>query len=48
LRKFYPWYGDVLGLTKAEAAPLVSVPTTGDARAALESLEKRLEGVLAA
>jgi nifR3 family TIM-barrel protein len=48
LRKFYPWYGDVLGLTKAEAAPLVSAPTTGDARAALESLEKRLEGVLAA
>ncbi|MBA3301614.1 MAG: tRNA-dihydrouridine synthase, partial [Thermoleophilaceae bacterium] len=38
LRKFYPWYADTLGLTKRERAPLVTAPTTGHARAALEGL----------
>jgi nifR3 family TIM-barrel protein len=38
LRKFYPWYADTLGLTKRERLPLVTAPTTGDARAALTRL----------
>ena len=38
LRKFYPWYADTLGLTKAERQPLVTAPTTTDARAALAAL----------
>jgi tRNA-dihydrouridine synthase B len=48
LRKFYPWYAEVLGLTKAEAQPLVSAPTTADARGALESLAERFGGAVAA
>ena len=38
LRKFYPWYADTLGLTKAERRELVEAPTTDDARRALEAL----------
>ena len=38
LRKFYPWYADTLGLTKAERRELVEAPTTSDARRALEAL----------
>ena len=38
LRKFYPWYADALGLTKREQQPLVTAPTTADARAALRDL----------
>jgi tRNA-dihydrouridine synthase B len=38
LRKFYPWYADTLGLTKRERQPLVTAPTTDDARAALAAL----------
>lgn len=38
LRKFYPWYAERLGLTKREQQALVSAPTTGDARRALEAL----------
>ena len=38
LRKFYPWYADTLGLTKRERQPLVTAPTTEDARAALAGL----------
>jgi tRNA-dihydrouridine synthase B len=38
LRKFYPWYADALGLTKREQQPLVTAPTTADARAALQDL----------
>ena len=38
LRKFYPWYADTLGLTKAERHELVTAPTTDDARAALLNL----------
>jgi tRNA-dihydrouridine synthase B len=38
LRKFYPWYADTLGLTRREREPLVTAPTTADARAALAAL----------
>jgi tRNA-dihydrouridine synthase B len=38
LRKFYPWYADTLGLTKAERRELVEAPTTAHARRALEAL----------
>jgi tRNA-dihydrouridine synthase B len=38
LRKFYPWYADTLGLTKREREPLVTAPTTAQARAALGAL----------
>jgi nifR3 family TIM-barrel protein len=34
LRKFYPWYAERLGLTRREREPLVTAPTTDDARAA--------------
>ena len=32
LRKFYPWYAERLGLTRREREPLVTAPTTDDAR----------------
>jgi len=32
LRKFYPWYAERLGLTRREQQPLVTAPTTADAR----------------
>ncbi len=35
LRKFYPWYADTLGLTRREANPLVTSPTTADARSVI-------------
>ena len=38
LRKFYPWYAEALDLTKREQQPLVTAPTTADARAALDDL----------
>ena len=38
LRKFYPWYAETLGLTKAERRELVEAPTTTEARRALEVL----------
>jgi tRNA-dihydrouridine synthase B len=38
LRKFYPWYAESLGLTKHDQQPLVTAPTTADARAALDAL----------
>ncbi len=38
LRKFYPWYADTLGLTKAERHALVTAPTTDHARDALKRL----------
>jgi tRNA-dihydrouridine synthase B len=41
LRKFYPWYGDTLGLTRREREPLVTAPTTSRARAALRALGGR-------
>ena len=39
LRKFYPWYAEALGLTKRQREPLVTAPTTADARAALDELQ---------
>jgi tRNA-dihydrouridine synthase B len=38
LRKFYPWYAGLLGLTKREQRPLVTAPTTVHARAALSAI----------
>jgi nifR3 family TIM-barrel protein len=38
LRKFYPWYADTMGLTKRERNPLVTAPTTADARVAVRAL----------
>jgi tRNA-dihydrouridine synthase B len=32
LRKFYPWYAEQLGMTKRAREPLVSAPTTAQAR----------------
>jgi tRNA-dihydrouridine synthase B len=38
LRKFYPWYGETMGLSKAENHELCAAPTTADARSALDRL----------
>jgi tRNA-dihydrouridine synthase B len=38
LRKFYPWYAGLLGLTKREQRPLVTAPTTVHARDALSAI----------
>jgi nifR3 family TIM-barrel protein len=38
LRKFYPWYADTMGLSKRERNPLVTAPTTDDARRATRAL----------
>jgi tRNA-dihydrouridine synthase B len=38
LRKFYPWSADLMGLTRREREPLVSAPTTADARRALRRI----------
>jgi len=38
LRKFYPWYAETLGLGKKAAQPLVTAPTTADARAVLDRM----------
>jgi tRNA-dihydrouridine synthase len=38
LRKFYPWYADTMGLTKAERNPLVTAATTDDARRSVTAL----------
>ena len=41
LRKFYPWYAETLGLSKAEAQELATAPTTAEARRRLDTLETR-------
>ncbi len=38
LRKFYPWYSELLDLPRALHDPLVNAPTTAAARAALEAV----------
>jgi nifR3 family TIM-barrel protein len=38
LRKFYPWYGDTMGLSKADNQALCTAPTTAHARAVLSRL----------
>ncbi|HEX8648238.1 MAG TPA: tRNA-dihydrouridine synthase family protein [Thermoleophilaceae bacterium] len=48
LRKFYPWYADTLGLTKREANPLVTAPTTEAARAAIGHLSTGASAPVAA
>jgi len=48
LRKFYPWYAEALGLTKRQQQPLVTAPTTADARAALDDLTAAEPSILAA
>ena len=40
LRKFYPWYADTLGLSRRAREPLVTAPTTGAARQALQALSQ--------
>jgi hypothetical protein len=42
LRKFYPWYGETMGLTKAENHELCTAPTTAHARTALDRLTAAL------
>ena len=42
LRKFYPWYADLLGLTKRDQQALVTAPTTADARRALAAFVQPL------
>jgi nifR3 family TIM-barrel protein len=48
LRKFYPWYADTMGLTKSERQPLVTAPTTGQARLALNALVESANAPVAA
>ena len=48
LRKFYPWYADTLGLTRREAIPLVTAPTTDVARAAIDRLSSGASAPVAA
>src|SRR3989440_12051629 len=48
LRKFYPWYAETLGLGKRAAEPLVTAPTTADARAFLDRLSSGKAPALAA
>jgi tRNA-dihydrouridine synthase B len=48
LRKFYPWYAETLGLHRRAAAPLLTAPTTADARAFLDRLSSGEEPALAA
>jgi nifR3 family TIM-barrel protein len=38
LRKFYPWYGETMGLAKADNQALCTAPTTADARSVLNGL----------
>jgi tRNA-dihydrouridine synthase B len=38
LRKFYPWYGETMGLSKPLNQELCTAPTTADARAVLDRL----------
>jgi nifR3 family TIM-barrel protein len=40
LRKFYPWYADTMGLTRRERNPLVTAPTTDDARRAIRAIAR--------
>jgi tRNA-dihydrouridine synthase B len=48
LRKFYPWYATTLGLTKRQAEPLVTAPTTAAARAVLDRLSCGAQAPVAA
>jgi nifR3 family TIM-barrel protein len=48
LRKFYPWYADAFGLTKRELQPLVTAPTTADARKAIAAIAGETAPAIAA
>jgi tRNA-dihydrouridine synthase len=48
LRKFYPWYAETLGLTKRDANPLVTAPTTAVARAVIGRLSSGTSAPVAA
>ena len=48
LRKFYPWYVETLGITKREANPLVTAPTTARAREVIGHLSSGASAPLAA
>jgi tRNA-dihydrouridine synthase B len=48
LRKFYPWYADTLGVSKAARQPLVTAPTTAHARQALDALTRAETAQIAA
>src|SRR4051812_10044789 len=48
LRKFYPWYADTMDLTKSERQALVTAPTTGQARLALNALPESANAPVAA
>jgi hypothetical protein len=48
LRKFYPWYAETLGLTRREAGPLVTAPTTAEARAVLSRMSSGASAPVAA
>jgi nifR3 family TIM-barrel protein len=48
LRKFYPWYVETLGLTKREANPLVTAPTTAVAREVIGNLSSGASAPVAA
>jgi len=48
LRKFYPWYADTLGLSKAARQTLVTAPTTAHARQALDALTSAATAQIAA
>ena len=48
LRKFYPWYGAVLGLPKKLNQELCTSPTTDAARAFLDRLEAASSAAIAA
>jgi tRNA-dihydrouridine synthase B len=43
LRKFYPWYAETMGLTKRDQQPLVTAPTTAEARLALDALTESVQ-----
>ncbi len=48
LRKFYPWYADAFGLTKRDQQPLVTAPTTDDARQAIAAIAGETAPAIAA
>jgi tRNA-dihydrouridine synthase B len=48
LRKFYPWYGETMGLSKAQNQELCTAPTTAHARAAIDRLMALPEAAAAA
>jgi tRNA-dihydrouridine synthase B len=48
LRKFYPWYAETMGLTRREQQPLVTSPTTAQARLVLNDLAATADAPVAA